>query len=233
MKRFNLPIHEAPMFRSVIPNGVYHRIADACLAKYPVSVQVEGNDIVVRMISNGVKIAYIEPWPDTKLYCVNVPNLMYRENKITRDDWSQWLDYALPVAAKYKQFDLSTKIEMLPREDLNDKLCGTRTLASYEKNIDEIIDSLIKMISYEKNIDEIIDSLIKMIDEYMASIDEFFNFVQGAIGSLDKWIDRPSPIVITDGELDEMVDALSYAHEIANSGALISDVLKSGRNAED
>ena len=216
MKRFNLPIHEAPMFRSVIPNGVYHRIADACLAKYPVSVQVEGNDIVVRMISNGVKIAYIEPWPDTKLYCVNVPNLMYRENKITRDDWSQWLDYALPVAAKYKQFDLSTKIEMLPREDLNDKLCGTRTLASYEKNIDEIIDSL-----------------IKMIDEYMASIDEFFNFVQGAIGSLDKWIDRPSPIVITDGELDEMVDALSYAHEIANSGALISDVLKSGRNAED
>lgn len=216
MKRFNLPIHETPMFRSVIPNGVYHRIADTCLAKYPVSVQVEGNDIVVRMISNGVKIAYIEPWLEKKLYCVNVPNLMYRENKITSDDWSTWLDYALPVAAKYKQFDLSTKIEMLPSEDLHTNLCGTYTIAVYEKSIDDIIAAL-----------------LRMIDGYMASVDEFFNFVQGAIGSMDKWLDKPSPIVITDGELGEMVDALTYAHEIANSGALITDVLKAGRNAED
>lgn len=210
MKRFDLPISNAPLFRSVIPNGLYHKITDACVSKYPVSVSVECNDIVVRLLDNGIKMATIEPSPEMKMYCVNVPQLMFRDNQVSRFDWIQWLSYALPVAARYNKLNLPAKLNMLPNEDDHSPLCGTYTLAFNDSNVDRMISGLLEMI----------DGLLK-------SIDDFYDFVQRAIGNLEQWMDKPFPVIISEGELGNLADALMYAHEIASSASLISDALES------
>lgn len=210
MHKINIPVESTSLFRTVIPSTSFQTITDACTSKFPVTTAMDGNDLIVKVIGSGATVARLEPYFEegikAPLISIATPGFLDHCETVKRDTWKHWLLNLITGCGRFKKMDVNAKTALMP-----DWLDDT----SPEN---KMVVSLVHSMLADKMVD-VGNTLNDQLARFFRELDEFYQFVEQPIGGFDKWINHPSPVIISDDELNSLAESLKNAGDIVSSYA--------------
>lgn len=218
MHKINLQVATTSLFRTIIPSTSYQTITDACSSKFPVTTAIDGNDLIVKMVGSGATVATLEPYFEERIklpmISISTPGFLDHCEKVKRDTWKQWLLKLVTGCGRFKSMDVNAKTALMPNwlDDSSPETEMTVPLVHFMTSND--------MVAVGKTLNE-------QLSRFFRELDEFYKFVEQSIGGFEKWINHPSPVIISDDELDSLAESLKNTGDIVSSyEALRSGILK-------
>lgn len=218
MHKINLQVATTSLFRTVIPSTSYQTITDACSSKFPVTTAIDGNDLIVKMVGSGATVATLEPYFEDRIklpmISISTPGFIDHCEKVKRDTWKQWLLKLVTGCGRFKSMDVNAKTALMPNwlDDSSPETEMTVPLVHFMTSND--------MVAVGKTLNE-------QLSRFFRELDEFYKFVEQSLGGFEKWINHPSPVIISDDELDSLAESLKNTGDIVSSyEALRSGILK-------
>lgn len=218
MHKINLQVATTSLFRTIIPSTSYQTITDACSSKFPVTTAIDGNDLIVKMVGSGATVATLEPYFEERIklpmISISTPGFIDHCEKVKRDTWKQWLLKLVTGCGRFKSMDVNAKTALMPNwlDDSSQETEMTVPLVHFMTSND--------MVAVGKTLNE-------QLSRFFRELDEFYKFVEQSIGGFEKWINHPSPVIISDDELDSLAESLKNTGDIVSSyETLRSGILK-------
>lgn len=208
MHKINIQVASTSLFRTVIPSTSFQTISDACSSKFPVTTVMDGNDLIVKMIGSGATVAMLEPYFEERikspLISITTPGFLDHCETVERDTWKQWLLKLVTGCGRFKSMDVNAKTALMP--NWLDESSRETEMAVPLVHIMASDD----MVAVGKTLNE-------QLSRFFRELDEFFKFVEQSLGGFEKWINHPSPVIISDGELDSLAESLKNTGDIVSS----------------
>lgn len=208
MHKINLQVATTSLFRTIIPSTSYQTITDACSSKFPVTTAIDGNDLIVKMVGSGATVATLEPYFEERIklpmISISTPGFLDHCKNVKRDTWKQWLLKLVTGCGRFKSMDVNAKTALMP--DWLDESSRETEMAVPLVHIMTSDD----MVAVGKMLND-------QLSRFFRELDEFFKFVEQSLGGFEKWINHSSPVIISDGELDSLVESLKNTGDIVSS----------------